>query len=424
MTDLVKPGQHPDADQLNAFVENALPIHERQQTLAHLSTCADCRGIVYLSQQSDLGVFPASPSIPARKPWFSSWKLAWPMAAALACVVVFTVHLRETRINDNKTVITTTATIQKMPSTLPAPTKPSAPLLPLSDQPKPVPPRASRNTTVNASATAPGAVTEANTPSLDGTLRSQSVTALSLQGRNTTFLPPAGPLSTSGSIHGTAFSPAYASGGPVTKVIAGPIGGAAVQASPANTDAVDRPLQKAASVEAPQGNQIDFSAKRALSQKHQPAASPLSATSPVAVVGSSQIFSAIGAMTAIDATTSDQSPIEKRLLALPSHLPVLSIVSNARETIAIDISGTLFLSKDRGVSWQVVPAQWIGRGLKLRLAPSSSQTVAKDTEGSPAPPGAMINGGPMTQTHPSTFELTIDTGAIWTSIDGQTWKQK
>lgn len=418
MSDLLKPGQHPDADQFNAFVENSLPLHERQQTLAHLSTCADCREILYLSQQSDLGEFAASQPIPTRKPW-SGWKLALPAVAALACVVVFTVHLHETRINDNKTVITTTATIQKIPSTLPTPIKPV-------DQPKLAPPRASRNMpTVNASAPASGAVKEANTPSLGERLQSQSVTALSLQGRNSTFLPPAGSLSTSGSIHGTAFSSTYASGGPITKVIAGPMGGVAVQTSPANKDAVNHPLQKAASVEPPQSNQIGFLAKRPLSQQYQPSVAPLSASSTAAVAAASQMVDVNGAMTEMDATKSDQYPIEKRPLDLPSHLPVLSIVSNARQTLAIDTTGTLFLSKDLAVSWQPVPAQWIGRALQLRLAPSPSLTVAKDTGSSPAPhTGATISGAPTAQTHLPAFELTIDTGAIWISTDGQTWKQK
>ncbi len=42
-------GQHPDADQLNAFVEHTLPAHEQQQTLAHLAVCPACRQIVALS---------------------------------------------------------------------------------------------------------------------------------------------------------------------------------------------------------------------------------------------------------------------------------------------------------------------------------------------------------------------------------------
>ena len=40
---------HPDADQIGAFVEQALPEHERVQMLDHLAVCAECRAIVVLS---------------------------------------------------------------------------------------------------------------------------------------------------------------------------------------------------------------------------------------------------------------------------------------------------------------------------------------------------------------------------------------
>ncbi len=49
MSELLQAGQHPDADQLNAFVEHTLPAHEQQQTLAHLAVCPACRQIVALS---------------------------------------------------------------------------------------------------------------------------------------------------------------------------------------------------------------------------------------------------------------------------------------------------------------------------------------------------------------------------------------
>ena len=49
MSELFQAGQHPDADQLNAFVEHTLPAHEQQQTLAHLALCPHCRQIVALS---------------------------------------------------------------------------------------------------------------------------------------------------------------------------------------------------------------------------------------------------------------------------------------------------------------------------------------------------------------------------------------
>jgi hypothetical protein len=47
----------------------------------------------------------------------------------------------------------------------------------------------------------------------------------------------------------------------------------------------------------------------------------------------------------------------------------------------------------------------------VRLAPSLSRQ-------------AMGMSGSMASAHPSVFELTTDAGVIWTSTDGQIWKQK
>src|SRR3954470_1671319 len=45
----VRPGPHPEAEQLNAFAENALAASERETVLAHLATCVDCRDVVALA---------------------------------------------------------------------------------------------------------------------------------------------------------------------------------------------------------------------------------------------------------------------------------------------------------------------------------------------------------------------------------------
>ncbi|MGH9509145.1 MAG: zf-HC2 domain-containing protein, partial [Terriglobales bacterium] len=42
-------GLHPDADLLTAFCERTLTETERQQVIAHLALCADCRDAVALA---------------------------------------------------------------------------------------------------------------------------------------------------------------------------------------------------------------------------------------------------------------------------------------------------------------------------------------------------------------------------------------
>jgi hypothetical protein len=92
MNELLQSGQHPDADQLSAFAEHALPPHERQQTLAHLAVCAHCRGIVSLSLPPTEELPRLQPA-PARRPWFSGWNLAWPVAVAFAAMTLVVIHV-------------------------------------------------------------------------------------------------------------------------------------------------------------------------------------------------------------------------------------------------------------------------------------------------------------------------------------------
>jgi hypothetical protein len=89
MSELFQAGQHPDADQLNAFVERSLPAHEQQQTLAHLALCPHCRQIVALSLPPG-DESPILPPEPVRHRWW-----AWagiPAFAAFVLVIFFVRH--------------------------------------------------------------------------------------------------------------------------------------------------------------------------------------------------------------------------------------------------------------------------------------------------------------------------------------------
>ncbi len=89
MSELLQSGQHPDADQLSAFIEHALPAHEQEETLAHLAICPHCRSIVALSM-------PAADPLPqeaARRPWFSGWMVVWPASAALAALLLAGIYI-------------------------------------------------------------------------------------------------------------------------------------------------------------------------------------------------------------------------------------------------------------------------------------------------------------------------------------------
>jgi hypothetical protein len=92
MNELLQAGNHPDADQLSAFAEHALPPHEQQQTLAHLALCSHCRTIVSLSLPP-VEELPPLQSAPVRRPWFSGWNLAWPVAVAFAATTLVIIHV-------------------------------------------------------------------------------------------------------------------------------------------------------------------------------------------------------------------------------------------------------------------------------------------------------------------------------------------
>ena len=93
MSELLQSGQHPDADQLSAFIEHALPAHEQEETLAHLAICPHCRNIVALSLPPAEELAKAGPA-PVRRPWLSGWMMVWPAGAALAALVLAGIYIR------------------------------------------------------------------------------------------------------------------------------------------------------------------------------------------------------------------------------------------------------------------------------------------------------------------------------------------
>jgi len=81
-------GEHPEADLLNAFCEDALRPAEREQLLAHLAACAQCREVVALLTPAE---GPPRPEVQPQRRWFSFPALRLPAlrwAAITAAVTV------------------------------------------------------------------------------------------------------------------------------------------------------------------------------------------------------------------------------------------------------------------------------------------------------------------------------------------------
>jgi hypothetical protein len=423
MSTLFQPGQHPDADQLNAFVEHALPLHEQQATLAHLAACADCRAIVYFAQPAFLGA-PAQPQpVAAPRPWFSGWMLAFPAAAALACLIFLTVHLRNAANAKNQIAAVNRAQVEQTPP-LPSPAPPPEPAV--SSKPAPAQvrtPHAMAAPSPHASGTAkePELATAANTPSEKK------------------------------SFHGTMPGASFASASPTPLPAAAPAGTVTTAAPPQSAviagNAPRRELRSAAS---------QYDLPRAQAQQAPPLPPPLPPASsnsgiyggtgqtnlnenyiagvPVSNAAATTVSAAPASTeTAADATAVDQLSASsdapalrqaKSRPTLPSKLAALSVATSAHRHLAIDTAGTLFRSEDAGSSWQPVPVQWTGRAIKVALVPSPNARLLAKSVGSLSAPPAEAKRSAAPSAQPPTFELTTDDGDLWISTDGQIWTRK
>jgi photosynthesis system II assembly factor YCF48-like protein/putative zinc finger protein len=84
--------QHPDPDALNAYVEDVLPAHEREQVLEHISRCTPCREVVALSMPETVLPTEATASAAAavaatpRRRWFLS--PAFGLAGSTAAMIL------------------------------------------------------------------------------------------------------------------------------------------------------------------------------------------------------------------------------------------------------------------------------------------------------------------------------------------------
>ena len=88
---------HPDADTLTALTEQLLPAAERQQVLAHLATCGQCRDIFALSQPQ----LPELVTQPVIKPapgsgWRKLFTPTFGLAATAAAMAIIAVVVLQT----------------------------------------------------------------------------------------------------------------------------------------------------------------------------------------------------------------------------------------------------------------------------------------------------------------------------------------
>jgi hypothetical protein len=120
--------------------------------------------------------------------------------------------------------------------------------------------------------------------------------------------------------------------------------------------------------------------KATLREQPTAPATPSSASRDAAPVSAAnQTVEVANASTPVATPSSTSNVIalkeEKSVFAqqpLPSHLPMLSVVSAAHQMVAIDTRNALFFSDDDGKHWKTVPPPWKGRAVKVDLASSGA----------------------------------------------------
>lgn len=333
---------HPDADQLSAFAEQALPAHEREQMLAHLAGCAACRVIVFTAQQGEPEEAGLPLPVAVRKPWYAGWNLLWPVAA-LAVLMIVTVSLRQPR----KTSPAEVANVAVPP--------PAG----LVDTPaRTLPPR-------SVPAHSADVVPAASRPKEE---KERAVDKLHTGTRGPAALPV--PLT------------------PGRHVVSGNAASAQIQLppqpqskpTPANIVVTDQAAMQAnAPLPAPpalQGMAGQASAAPRIAQA-QSGPQQIHGYAPAQAGQSLQTSQFSNATPIVDGATfasAEATLLPARML--PSGLPLRSSASDAGRELALDSAGALFLSRDGGRSWTTVARAWQGKVISVSSASVSSPVGA------------------------------------------------
>lgn len=396
MSATIQSGMHPDADSLTAFAEQLLPPAERDQILAHMSTCSRCREVVFLALHAASEGQP-SPKTPAAAPaaWFNAWKWMWIPAAAFAGFIGIAVvqHFRHAAESTQMTAklshtdaLRSTEIAKSTPANTQQAPRPKAEL--------------KRQQTTRTSAERDDTQLQADKDETKQQLEEkESVEQRGLAGGATGGPTLVSPGLSGGSVHGTmARKKSSPYDGPVAANQFQQQNQAqqnlaqqnAVQQNVHSGDANKPAMASAAPASASQTVTVQAKTME-LAPTAAPAAPPQASSTPL----SDQKFDvASGAVAGLG---------KAKKVSLPNGLGVLSVASEASRTVALDTAGALFLSEDRGKHWQPVPTQWSGRAILVRTRPVETQNGALQA--------------PLT----TRFELVNDKLQTWVSYDGKTW---
>jgi hypothetical protein len=408
MSEQFNTGQHPDADQLSAFAERALPAHEQKQTLAHLAQCSRCRSIVYLAQKAEHEgppepEFAAQPTT-ARKPWFQGWTLAWSGATALACVVLGVVYVHHISVHKRAESTASLASNTSGPAAVPV-----LRATPQQPSPQPSPARVAHREAEAKQPLAISGIASGSAVALGKNIENNPISGQDISNSTPGQPETAAHANGNGAMAGAKAAPTIAGSGIGSGRGAGlslvdglSNGMAGSSASSSQQDAkASIPVASNSPVaadSAAQGQQFQDGAAPALQVRTTVAAQAANETKDIDKINAATLTT--------DALVEDAALLQKAV-TLPSHLAAISTISNARMMLAIDSGGTLFFSKDAGKHWKSITPRWTGRAVKVDFASSMTrgkQNVPPVAETSalkaaPSPFGSMQ--GPLPQAAPA-----------------------
>jgi hypothetical protein len=368
MSEPLQSGHHPDADQLSAFVERTLPLHEQQQTLAHLAICPDCRSIVSLS----LLAVDESPKLqpePAPKPWFFGWNLLWPAAAALAGLALVILHVHNVAVTHSNIAEPTRMATSHPPEPLPAPAATTTPASPTISS------FSSASSAAASRRPRSSATHGSNRQKTEAMISGRNIGLLSIPSPNLTELKQrqsASPnLAAQSSLHDNAAGQMAGSHGALPLNTAGDTLDRLQQSTP-GTASLHPGSQPGPPAPAP-APVMTFG--RATTADRPPPsvaadAAPVHAANQTVEVAAAA--APVATVSSMDDRPANQAASILTQHPLPSGLPALSVVSTAFETLAIDTQNTLFFSEDNGRHWKAISSQWQGRAVKVDLASAAS----------------------------------------------------
>jgi hypothetical protein len=431
MSEVFQAGQHPDADQLNAFVEHALPAHEQQQTLAHLAVCANCRQIVALSLPPD-DAPPAGRLEVVRHRWFPRLHPAWVGISALAAAILLIVFIRNGREAARQSLTPAQMAVAR-PAAAPPPVSGPA------DTARSVAPLAqSSNTRAVAAQKQPAAGSVSGI--IGGTMGG-------IAGNIPT--QPAQPSTEQPLRRGNTFAaPSASAGGPMRALTVGRLQSVfpAPSPLPSHLAILSMASQASQRLAIDTENHLFFSDDagrdwKAVPSQWQGRAVRVALTSAVSFASSApvhKISSRPAAVSTLSGTVTDPSGAVipgAIVTATNSSGSVAASVTTdnhgqyrmedlASGTYRIEAQATGF--QTQSFAAEVAPLQQAVADVTLPVG-SAAQTVTVQASPSPldtSPASEKPATKPPANQTPSHFELTTDKGERWTSTDGQTWSHE